>query len=252
VVHVPEYSPYAVAEHGMAMLLALVRRIDKAYNRTMEFKFSLNGFTGFDLRGKTVVIIGTGKIGCVFSNIYRGFGMRTVAYDPFPKENTSFEYFPLDELFEQSDIISLHCLLNAETKHMIDEHVIGEMKEGAIIINTSIGGLIDSESLIKGIKERKIGGVCLDVYEEEGDIFFNDFSGHIMDDDTPARLIFMQNVIVTGHQAFLTEEALNNIAQTMVNSIISFFGSGGVCENELCYRCGKVESCKYTRDKKCF
>jgi len=251
VVHVPDYSPYAVAEHAMAMLLTLVRRIHKAYNRTREFNFSLNGFTGFDLHGKTVGIIGTGKIGSVFGNICRGFGMRTIAYDPFPKENAGFEYLSLDELFEQSDIISLHCPLNAETEHMIDERAIGKMKKGVIIINTSRGGLIDSESLIKGIKERKIGGACLDVYEEEGDIFFNDFSGHIMDDDTLARLISMPNVIVTGHQAFLTEEALNNIAQTTVNNIISFFGSG-TCENELCYRCGKVESCKYMRDKKCF
>ena len=252
VVHVPEYSPYAVAEHGMAMLLALVRRIHKAYNRTREFNFSLNGFTGFDLHGKTVGIIGTGKIGCVFGNICRGFGMRTVAYDPFPKENAGFEYLPLNELYEQSDIISLHCPLTSETKHMIDEHAIGKMKKGVILINTSRGGLIDSESLIKGIKERKIGGACLDVYEEEGDIFFNDLSGHIMDDDTLARLISMPNVIVTGHQAFLTEEALDNIAQTTVNNIISFFGNDGICENELCYRCGKVEHCKYTRDKKCF
>ena len=251
VVHVPDYSPYAVAEHTMALLLTLVRRTHKAYNRTREFNFSLNGFTGFDLHGKTVGIIGTGKIGSVFGNICRGFGMRTVAYDPFPRENAGFEYLPLDELFEQSDIISLHCPLNAETKHMIDEHAIARMKKGVIIINTSRGGLIDTESLISGIKERKIGGACLDVYEEEGDIFFNDLSGHIMDDDTLARLISMPNVIVTGHQAFLTEEALNNIAQTTVNNIISFF-SDGTCENELCYRCGKVESCKNTRDKKCF
>lgn len=251
VVHVPDYSPYAVAEHTMALLLTLVRRTHKAYNRTREFNFSLNGFTGFDLHGKTVGIIGTGKIGTVFGDICRGFGMRTVAYDPYPKENAGFEYLPLDELFEQSDIISLHCPLTSETKHMIDEQAIARMKKGVIIINTSRGALIDSESLIKGIKERKIGGACLDVYEEEGDIFFNDLSGHIMDDDTLARLISMPNVIVTGHQAFLTEEALNNIAQTTVNNIISFF-SDGTCENELCYRCGKVERCKYSRERKCF
>lgn len=251
VVHVPDYSPYAVAEHTMALLLTLVRRTHKAYNRTREFNFSLNGFTGFDLHGKTVGIIGTGKIGTVFGDICRGFGMRTVAYDPYPKENAGFEYLPLDELFEQSDIISLHCPLTSETKHMIDEHAIARMKKGVIIINTSRGGLIDSESLINGIKDRKIGGACLDVYEEEGDIFFNDLSGHIMDDDTLARLISMPNVIVTGHQAFLTEEALNNIAQTTVNNIISFF-SDGTCENELCYRCGKVERCKYSRERKCF
>ena len=252
VVHVPAYSPYAVAEHGMAMLLTLVRRIHKAYIRTKDFNFSLNGFTGFDLHGKTVGVIGTGKIGCIFGDICRGFGMRTVAYDSFPKENSGFEYLSLDELYEQSDIISLHCPLTAETRHMIDEKAINRMKKGVIIINTSRGGLIDTECLIHGIKERKIGGACLDVYEEEGNIFFNDFSGHIMDDDTLARLISMPNVIVTGHQAFLTEEALFNIAQTTVNNIISFFEDNGNCENELCYNCGKVEHCKTTRDRKCF
>lgn len=252
VVHVPAYSPYAVAEHSMAMLLALVRRIHKAYNRTKEFNFSLNGLTGFDLHGKTVGIIGTGKIGCIFGDICRGFGMRTVAYDAFPRENSDFEYLSLDELYMQSDIVSLHCPLTTETKHMIDQNAINKMKKGVIIVNTSRGGLIDSESLIKGIKERKIGGACLDVYEEEGNIFFNDLSGHIMDDDTLARLISMPNVIVTGHQAFLTKEALFNIAQTTVKNILSFFGGDGDCENELCYQCGNVDRCKSIRHKKCF
>lgn len=252
VVHVPAYSPYAVAEHSMALLLTLVRRTHKAYNRTREFNFSLNGFTGFDLHGKTVGVIGTGKIGCVFGDICRGFGMRTVAYDRYPRENSGFEYMTLDELYEQSDIISLHCPLTAETQHMIDENAIHKMKKGVIIINTSRGGLIDSEALIKGIKERKIGGACLDVYEEEGNIFFNDFSGHIMDDDTLARLISMPNVIVTGHQAFLTEEALYNIAQTTADNIAAVFEGDGVCENELCYQCGNVEHCRNMRDRKCF
>ncbi|MDD4688915.1 MAG: 2-hydroxyacid dehydrogenase [Eubacteriales bacterium] len=252
VVHVPAYSPYAVAEHSMGLLLTLNRRIHKAYIRTKDFNFSLNGFTGFDLHGKTVGIIGTGKIGCVFGDICRGFGMRTVAYDSFPKENSGFEYLTLDELYEQSDIISLHCPLTAETKHMIDEKAIAKMKKGVVLINTSRGGLIDTESLIKGIKERKIGAAGLDVYEEEGNIFFNDFSGHIMDDDTLARLISMPNIIVTGHQAFLTQEALNNIAQTTIDNIISFFSNDGVCENELCYHCGQVSHCQHIRDKKCF
>ncbi len=252
VVHVPAYSPYAVAEHGMALLLTLVRRIHKAYNRTREFNFSLNGFTGFDLYGKTIGIIGTGKIGSIFGDICRGFGMRTVAYDRFPKDSTKFEYLPLDELYRQSDIISLHCPLTAETKHMIDQNAIGKMKKGVILINTSRGGLIDTECLIRGIKERKIGGACLDVYEEESNIFYNDFSGHIMDDDTLARLISMPNVIVTGHQAFLTEEALQNIAKTTADNIFSFFSTDGTCANELCYRCVNIENCQKERNQKCF
>jgi len=252
VVHVPAYSPYAVAEHGMAMLLSLVRRIHKAYNRTREFNFSLTGLTGFDLHGKTVGVIGTGKIGCIFGEICLGFGMRVLAYNRTPKENTGFEFTTLDELYAQSDIISLHCPLTEETKHMINDAAIAKMKKGVIIINTSRGGLIDSESLISGIKERRIGGACLDVYEEEGNIFYNDRSEHIMDDDTLARLISMPNVIVTGHQAFLTEEALENIAETTIDNVLSFMDREGVCENELCYRCGNIEHCKKSRNTRCF
>lgn len=252
VVHVPAYSPYAIAEHAMALLLTLVRRTHKAYNRVREFNFSLNGFMGFDLHGKTIGIIGTGKIGCVFGDICRGFGMRTIAYDRFPKENSGFEYVTLDELYSQSDIISLHCPLTSETKHMVNEEAIKKMKKGVIIVNTSRGALIDADYLIDGIKDRKIGGACLDVYEEEGNVFFNDFSGHIMDDDTLARLISMPNVLITGHQAFLTEDALENIAKTTTDNISAFFGGEGMCENELCYHCGNIEKCQSNRKKKCF
>ena len=253
VVHVPAYSPYAVAEHTAALLLTSIRRIHKAYNRTREFNFSLVNLTGFDLHGKTAGIIGTGKIGKIFGNICLGFGMRVLAYDKFPAENTGFEYVTLDDLLKNADIISLHCPLTDETEHMIDRAAIEKMKKGVVILNTSRGKLIDTEALIDGIKSRKVGAACLDVYEEESDIFFNDNSNHIMDDDTLARLISMPNVIVTSHQAFLTEEALANIAGTTVQNVLDMLSSAdGACANELCYRCGNVESCKNCKNKKCF
>ena len=247
VVHVPAYSPYAVAEHAMALLLTSVRRIHKAYNRTRDFNFSLSGLTGFDLHGKTVGVIGTGRIGRIFIDICRGFGMSVIAYDHFPLEDSGIEYVSLDELFQRSDIISLHCPLTDETRHMIDKEAIGKMKKGVVILNTSRGALIDAEALLEGIKARKIGAACLDVYEEEADIFFEDRSGHILNDDLLSRLISMPNVIVTSHQAFLTEEALNNIAETTVNNIRSYFDNNGICDNELCYRCGNIERCKKER-----
>lgn len=251
VLHVPSYSPYAVAEHAMAMLLTSIRRIHKAYNRTRDFNFSLSGLTGFELHGKTVGIIGMGRIGRVFADICRGFGMSIMAYDKYPAENSGIEYVPLEELFAQSDIISLHCPLTDETRHMINKKSFKKMKKGVVIINTSRGALIDADALLEGIKERKIGAACLDVYEEEADIFFEDNSGHILSDDTLARLITMPNVLVTSHQAFLTEEALSSIAQITVNNITELF-STGKCRNELCYRCGKTEDCKSDRKEKCF
>ena len=252
VVHVPAYSPYAVAEHAIALLLTSVRRIHKAYNRTREFNFALNGLTGFDFHGKTVGVIGTGKIGRIFIDICRGFGMRVIAYDLFPAKDSGIEYVSLENLFEQSDILSLHCPLTDDTRHMVNAAAIEKMKKGVVIVNTSRGGLIDAEALLEGIKARKIGAACLDVYEEEADVFFEDRSGHIMDDDLLSRLISMPNVIVTSHQAFLTEEALSNIAETTVNNIRSYFEKDGICENELCYRCGNVEQCKKERKQRCF
>ncbi len=252
VVHVPAYSPYAVAEHAIAMLLTSVRRIHKAYNRTREFNFSLNGLTGFDFHGKTVGVIGTGKIGRIFIDICRGFGMKVIAYDRFPAPDSGIDYVTPDELFVRSDVISLHCPLTDETRHMIDAAAIEKMKKGVVIVNTSRGGLIDTEALLEGIKARKIGAACLDVYEEEADVFFEDRSGHILNDDLLSRLISMPNVIVTSHQAFLTEEALNNIAETTVNNILSYFEKDGACDNELCYHCGKIEDCKKERKGKCF
>jgi len=252
VVHVPAYSPYAVAEHAIALLLTSVRRIHKAYNRTREFNFSLNGLTGFDFHGKTVGVVGTGKIGRIFIDICRGFGMNVIAYDLFPAKDSGIDYVSLEELLEQSDIISLHCPLTDGTRHMINAEAIGKMKKGVVIVNTSRGALIDAEALLEGIKARKIGAACLDVYEEEADVFFEDRSGHILNDDLLSRLISMPNVIVTSHQAFLTEEALNNIAETTVSNILSCFEKDGMCDNELCYRCGNIEQCKKERKEKCF
>ncbi len=252
VLRVPAYSPYAVAEHTMAMLLTSIRRIHKAYIRTRDFNFSLAGMTGFDLHGKTVGVIGTGRIGRVFIDICRGFGMKVLAYDKFPAQGLdngdTVRYVPLDELFAESDIISLHCPLTEETYHIIDGTSLEKCKRGVVLLNTSRGALVDAEALLAGIKSRKVGAACLDVYEEESDFFFEDFSGHILEDDTLARLISMPNVIVTSHQAFLTEEALSNIAETTVDNLVSFF-ENGQCPNELCYRCGAAEDCK---SGKCF
>lgn len=251
VCRVPAYSPYAVAEHAAALLLTSVRRIHKAYNRTKDYNFSLSGLTGFDLHGKTVGVVGTGKIGKVFINICRGFGMNVIAYDKYPDETGDINYVSLDEVYKKSDIISFHCPLLEDTYHMIGEKEIEKLKKGVVIINTSRGALIDAHALLEGIKSRKIGAACLDVYEEESDIFFEDFSGHIMDDEVMARLISMPNVIVTSHQAFLTKEALGNIAKTTVDNITEL-SENGFCTNELCYRCGKIEDCKKQKAKKCF
>ena len=235
VFRVPAYSPHAVAEHAMALLLTINRRTHKAYIRTREFNFSLQGLAGFDLYGKTVGIIGTGKIGRVFADICKGFGMTVLAYDKFPAANTGLNYVELPELFEKSDIISLHCPLTEETRHIINADSIAMMKKGVTIINTSRGALVNTEDLITGIKDRKVGAACLDVYEEEGDLFYEDYSGHIVEDDKLVRLIAMPNVIVTSHQAFLTNEALDNIAATTVNNLTRFFSGDPDTSTEVCY-----------------
>ena len=222
VYRVPAYSPYSVAEHTMALLLTSIRRIHKAYNRTREFNFSLNGLTGFNLYGKTVGIIGTGKIGRIFADICNGFGMNVICYDKFPNKDSGLKYVSLEELFKESDIISLHCPLTDDTKYIINKDSMDLMKKGVVIVNTSRGALINTEDLIEKIKSKKVGAACLDVYEEEGDIFFQDYSGHIVQDDQLARLISMPNVIVTSHQAFLTTEALDNIAKTSIDNLINF------------------------------
>ena len=252
VLRVPAYSPYAVAEHAMALLLTSIRRIHKAYIRSRDFNFSLNHLTGFDLHGKTVGVIGTGRIGRVFIDICRGFGMQVLAYDKFPAPDLdngdTVRYVELEELLTRSDILSLHCPLTEDTYHLIDGSALQKCKKGVVILNTSRGALVDAEALLEGIKSRHVGAACLDVYEEEGDLFFEDNSGHILEDDTLARLISMPNVIVTSHQAFLTEEALDNIAETTVQNLVDIT-TDGQCPNEVCWRGGRAEDCQ---DGKCF
>ena len=236
VVRVPAYSPHAVAEHTMALLLTSIRRIHKAYIRSRDFNFSLNGLTGFDLYGKTVGIIGTGRIGRAFAQICLGFGMHVLAYDKYPDAKLAshgdVRYVSIDELLEKSEIVSLHCPLTEDTYHLIDEKALAKCRTGVVLLNTSRGALVDAEALLGAIKARRVGAACLDVYEEEGDLFFEDNSGHILEDDTLARLISMPNVIVTSHQAFLTTEALENIAQTTLENLIALFDTGR-CQNEV-------------------
>lgn len=234
VTHVPAYSPEAVAEHAIGMLLTSVRRIHKAYIRSKDFNFSLNGLTGFNLCGKTIGVIGTGKIGKAFVNICKGFGMKVLAYDLYPDEKLGIEYTDIDTIFKKSDIISLHCPLTKENYHLIDDKALSGMKDGVVLINTSRGSLIDAEALLEGIKTRKVGAACLDVYEEESDLFFEDNSGHIVHDDILARLISMPNVLITSHQAFLTKEALENIAETTISGIENYF-KNGILQNEVAY-----------------
>ncbi len=227
VVRVPSYSPNAVAEHAIALLLTLNRRTHKAFLRTRDFNFSLNGLTGFDLNSKTVGVIGTGKIGSVFIDICKGFGMKIIAYDVSTKRN-DINYVELDELFRKSDIISLHCPLNKDTYHLIDKDSISRMKPNCFIINTSRGALIDSDDLLDSLLNEKIAGACLDVYEEEGDLFYEDKSETIIKDDVLSRLICLPNVIVTSHQGFLTREALTNIASTTLENISCYFQEGSL------------------------
>ncbi|MBS7302895.1 MAG: 2-hydroxyacid dehydrogenase [Lachnospiraceae bacterium] len=234
IARVPAYSPYAVAEFAMGLLLTLNRKLHKAYNRTREYNFNINGLTGMDLYGKTVGVIGTGKIGQVFVNICKGFGMRVLAYDIFPNNSLGYEYVDLDTLFRESDVISLHCPLTEQTKHIIDEDAISKMKEHCYIINTSRGGLIDSRALLDALRERRIGGAGLDVYEEEAEFFFEDHSEKGITDATLALLSAMPNVIITSHQAFLTEEALSNIAKVTFENMDAFF-AGSSLVNEVQY-----------------
>ncbi len=251
IVRVPAYSPYAVAEHAMALLLTLNRKIHRAYNRTKEHNFSLNGLIGFDLHGKTMGVIGTGKIGRVFVDISRGFGLNVIAYDPYPAAGSDIKYVSFDELYQESDIISLHCPLTKETHYLIDKKNIEMMKKGVIIINTSRGALINSEALLNAIKEEKVGGAGLDVYEEETEFFYEDKSYSIIRDDILSGLISMPNVIVTSHQAFLTREALNNIAEITLQNLKDYFDEKALV-NEICYQCIKYNNCNKEELKRCF
>lgn len=222
IVRVPAYSPYAVAEHAMGMLLCLNRKLHKAYNRTREGNFTLNGLTGFDLHEKTIGVVGTGKIGRTFIQICQGFDMNVLAYDPYPDASLPVTYVEKEELFRRSDIISLHCPLTSETHHLINEESIGLMKDGVMLINTSRGALVKKEALLSGLKEKKIGAAGLDVYEEEAEYFYEDYSNEIIEDEVLALLVSMPNVLVTSHQAFLTNEALQNIAETTLANIRAY------------------------------
>lgn len=236
VVRVPAYSPHAVAEHAVGLLISLNRKIHKAYGRVRELNFSLDGLVGFDLYEKTVGVIGTGKIGAVFTTIMAGFGCRVLANDVSPnsslKEISRLQYVSLDELYRKSDIISLHVPLTRETRHLINSNSIKKMKNGVILINTGRGALIDAKDLIEALKVGKVGGAALDVYEEEENVFFEDLSGQVLQDDVLARLLTFPNVLITSHQAFLTREALVNIASITVQNI-SDFENGKDLKNEV-------------------
>ena len=224
VVRVPAYSPHAVAEHAVALLLTLNRKIHRAFNRVRELNFSLSGLVGFDLHGKTVGIVGTGKIGRIAAQIFRGFGCELLAHDPFPAEDWAaghaVHYVSFDTLLATSDIISLHAPLTPETLRLLDEKTIARMKPGVFIVNTSRGKLIETSSLIAALKTGHVGGVALDVYEEEEGIFFEDLSGQVLADDELARLLSFPNVLITAHQAFLTHEALSEIARVTTANVL--------------------------------
>ena len=236
VVRVPQYSPYAVAEHAVALLLNITRKLYKSYQRTRKYNFTLDGLLGFDIHGKTIGVIGTGKIGKVFIKIMKGFGTNVIAYDLFKDENAAkelgFEYVDLDELYARSDIISLHCPLTPETKNIINKDSIKKMKDGVILINCSRGQLIDTKSLIKEMETGKIGGVGLDVYEDEDEFFLRDMSNSYKRDNNLSILLSMPNLIITSHQAFFTREALNKIASDTCKNIQEIF-DGKECQNEL-------------------
>lgn len=223
VARVPAYSPYAVAEHAIGLLLALNRRIHRAYNRVREGNFSLNGLVGLDMYGKTFGIIGTGRIGQILGRIVKGFGCRLLASDPYPNEEwadeVGAEYVPIEELYKQSDYIALLAPLTHDTFHMINFRSLALMKPNVILVNTSRGGLVDTQALVDALKHGRIGGACLDVYEEEAGFFFEDMSDTNITDDVLARLLTFNNVLITSHQAFLTHEALSNIAQTTLENL---------------------------------
>jgi D-lactate dehydrogenase len=224
VTRVPAYSPHAVAEHTVALVLTLNRRIHRAWNRVRELNFSLNGLVGFDLHGKTCGIVGTGRIGRVTAEIFRGFGMRVIAHDPFPMTDWAaghgIEYMPLADLLTTSDIVSLHLPLTPQTHHLINADSVGQLKPGAMLVNTSRGKLIDTTAVIDALKQGRLGGLAIDVYEEEEGVFFEDLSGQVLQDDQLSRLLTFPNVLITAHQAFLTREALGEIARVTVENVV--------------------------------
>jgi len=253
VVRVPAYSPYAVAEHAVALMLALNRKTHRAFYRTRDGNFSINGLLGFDMHGKTAGVIGTGKIGKSLIAILKGFGMHILAYDAFPDQEfasaNGVEYVSLEELYRRSDVISLHCPLTPETDHMINAASITKMKPGVMLINTGRGRLIQTEDLIDALKSGKVGSAGLDVYEEESEYFFEDFSNQVISDDVLARLLILPNTLITSHQGFFTAEALRNIAETTLGNIAEYF-KGGYLEHEICYKCG--HDCRKNEKKRCW
>lgn len=235
VVRVPAYSPYGVAEHAVGLILSLNRKIHRAYNRVREGNFSIDGLLGFNLHERTVGIIGTGKIGLILGQIMKGFGCHLLAYDVYHNpelEALGGKYVELPELFANSDIISLHCPLTTETHHLINTETIKQIKAGVMLINTSRGALIDTQAVIEGLKSGKIGYLGMDVYEQESELFFEDLSGEIIQDDIFQRLTTFSNVLITGHQAFFTAEALHNIAETTFANIADI-EKGRSCANEI-------------------
>ena len=224
VTRVPAYSPHAVAEHAVALLLTLNRKIHRAYNRVRELNFSLSGLVGFDLHGKTIGIIGSGRIGRATAEIFRGFGCRVLAYDPAPTDDWaaahSVDYVPLNELLAHSDVVSLHLPLTPQTHYLVNAATLTRMKQGAYLINTSRGKLVDTTALIQALKSGSVGGVALDVYEEEEGVFFEDLSGEILQDDELSRLLTFPNVLITAHQAFLTHEALDEISRVTTQNLL--------------------------------
>ncbi|MFZ5953441.1 MAG: 2-hydroxyacid dehydrogenase [Candidatus Rifleibacteriota bacterium] len=253
VVRVPAYSPYAVAEHAVALMMGLNRKIHKAFNRTREGNFALSGLMGFDMHGKTAGVIGVGKIARCLISILKGFGMRVLAFDPRPDQEyakeAGIEFVSVEEIFKQSDVISLHCPLTPQTEKIISAESISLMKPGVMIINTGRGKLIDSKALIEGLKSGRVGSAGLDVYEEESEYFFEDKSAEPITDDVLARLLTFPNVLITSHQGFFTREALGNIAATTLANFKEFF-DGGYLQNEICYKCS--DTCRKKQNKRCF
>ena len=236
VARVPAYSPEAVAEHAVALMLCLNRKIHRAYNRVRERNFALDGLMGFDMKGKTASVVGTGRIGIAACRILLGFGCRVLAFDVEPSEEVralGVEYATLDELLRASDIVSLHCPLTPKTRHLIDADALAMMKDGAMLINTSRGAVVDTSAVIAALKARTLGSLGIDVYEEEGDLFFKDLSSEILDDEVFARLLTFPNVLVTGHQGFFTREALANIAATTIQNLSDFDRGGLDPENAV-------------------
>jgi len=236
VLRVPAYSPHAVAEHTVALIMTLNRKIHRAFNRVREHNFALDGLMGFDLRGKTVGIVGTGKIGEVVARISRGFECRVVAFDPRVNEECvrlGVEYVSQDDLLRHSDVVSLHCPLTPRTRHMINADALAAMKPGVMLVNTSRGGVVDTRAVIAALKSGHLGSLALDVYEEEGDLFFRDLSEQVLADDVFARLLTFPNVLITAHQAFFTREAVRNIAETTVGNITDFERGGVKVENRV-------------------